>query len=86
MDTNDANSYKTLALTLTRTTPWETIKVKTIYHTPKVLDEDPMDFIVLSKNDEEQTIKVRVYSTTPREINIHKNSLWGKVLVKKRLF
>ena len=62
------------------------VKVKTIYHTPKVLDEDPMDFIVLSKNDEEQTIKVRVYSTTPREINIHKNSLWGKVLVKKRLF
>ena len=86
MEILDANSIKSLAISLTRTTPWEDIKLKTIYHTPKVLNEEAMDFIVTSKDDEEQTIDVRVFSPTARELTIHKKSLWGKLMVKKRLF
>lgn len=80
------NPYKSLAISLKRTTPWEDIKLKTIYHTPKVLNEEAMDFIVTSKDDEEETIKVRVFYPAARELTIHKKSLWGKVMVKKRLF
>lgn len=86
MEILDANSIKSLAISLTRTTPWEDIKLKTIYHTPKVLNEEAMDFIVTSKDDEEQTIDVRVFSPAARELTIHKKSLWGKLMVKKRLF
>ena len=82
----EVNPYKSLAISLKRTTPWEDIKLKTIYHTPKVRNEEAMDFIVTSKDDEEETIKVRVFYPTARELTIHKKSLWGKVMVKKRLF
>ena len=48
--------------------------------------EFKLDFIVTSKDDEEETIKVRVFYPAARELTIHKKSLWGKVMVKKRLF
>lgn len=80
---NTIEELKNALASVPSSTPWEDVKVKTLYHIPTLLNLSRRDVIILKKDDEKATYR-KIGDTEERVMNRH--SLFAKVMVKKRTF
>lgn len=66
-------------------TPWDDVKVNTVYHIPPIITLERRDIIILGKDQDEATY-MRVDGGDSKEGKLHRTSVFARFLIQKKNF